>query len=270
MLIQAEIQTDHGELDAALELAAIPEHALAVLAADDDEGILFRVRRRLGGFFAHAGALGPVEDVAFGDLVEPLPHQFLLDHVLHILDVSEGLIAAADAGGYRAGNLDGTFGVFLGGEKGLAAGNFNLAFVPRHDGPVAADQAHGDRRRGRRIARNLASMPGAFGRPLENEALGDIVRIVFDKRLFNEQGKVVFREFETMALPDVVEEPRGNRMGNVCNEGAILLVKDILFFARKEKVREGGTDFIGNIGEVELPFVSRAARYDHLGERGIE
>ena len=128
VLIQAEIETNDGELDAALEFAAVPEHALAVLAADDDKGVLLGIRRRLGGFLAHAGALGAVEDVAFGDLVESLPHQFLLDHVLHILDVDEGLIAAADAGGYRAGDLYGAFGVFLGGEKRLAARQFQSCF----------------------------------------------------------------------------------------------------------------------------------------------
>ena len=149
VLVEAEIEANDGELDAALEFAAVPKHALAVLATDDHKGVLLGIRRRLGGFFAHAGALGPVEDVALGDLVESLPHQFLLDHVLHILDVNEGPIAAADAGGYRASDLYGAFGVFLGGEKRLAARNFNLAFVPRHDGAVAADQANGDRRRGR-------------------------------------------------------------------------------------------------------------------------
>ena len=128
VLVQAEIEANDGELDAALEFAAVPKDALAILAADDDKGVLLGIRRGLGGFLAHAGALGAVEDVAFGDLVESLPHQFLLDHVLHILDVNEGPIAAADAGGYRASDLDGALSVFLGGEKGLAARRFRSCF----------------------------------------------------------------------------------------------------------------------------------------------
>ena len=59
------------------------------------------------GFLAQAGALGAVEDVVLGDLEVALAHEFLLDHVLHVLDVDEGPIAAADAVGDRAGDLDG-------------------------------------------------------------------------------------------------------------------------------------------------------------------
>ena len=270
VLVEAEIQTNDGELNTALEFAAIPKHALAVLSADDHKRVLLGVRRRLRGFLTHAGALGPIKDVALGDLVESLPHQFLLNHVLHILDVNEGAIAAADTSGYRASDLYGAFSVFLGGEKRLATGNFDLAFVPRHDGAVAADQADGDRRRGRMIARDLAGLSGAFGGPFKNEALGNVVRVIFDESLFNEQGKVVFGKLEAMAIPDVVEEACGDGMGDICNKRAILLVKDVLFLAREEKVREGGTDFVGDVGEVKLPLVSGAARNDDLGKRGLE
>ena len=154
--------------------------------------------------------------------------------------------------------------------KALRHGDFDLGFVPRHDVAVAADQADGDRRRG---AGSLAISPACLeplDGPLEDEALGNIVRVVFDESLFNEQGEVVFGKLEAMALPDVVEEPCGDGVGDVCDERAIFLVEDIFFLAREEKVGEGGADFVGNVGEVELPFVSGAARYDDLGKRGLE
>ena len=44
----------------------------------------------------------------------------------------------------------------------------------------------------------------------------------------------------------------------------------ILLLAREEKVGEGGADGVGDVGEVELPFVSGAARDDDLGKRGLE
>ena len=148
--------------------------------------------------------------------------------------MNEGALAAANAGGYRASDLDCALGVFLGGEKCLAAGNFDLAFVPRHHGAVAADQPNGertlwpnDRSRSRRL------VPEPLGGPLEDKALGDIVRIILDKGLFDEQGKVVVGELESVALADVIEKPCGDGVGDVRNERAILLVEDILFLAAR-------------------------------------
>ena len=39
---------------------------------------------------------------------------------------------------------------------------------------------------------------------------------------------------------------------------------------REEKVRKRSADFVGDVGQIELPFVSRAARDDDLRKRRLE
>ena len=72
----------------------------------------------------------------------------------------------------------------------------------------------------------ISTLPEPFDGPLEDEALGDIVGVVFDQGLFDEQGKVVLGKLEAVALPDVVEEPCGDGVGDVGDERAVLLVED--------------------------------------------
>jgi hypothetical protein len=92
---------------------------LAVVGGDGDHELLVGVLGVGFEFLAEAGALGAVEDVVFGGLEVALAHEFLLDHVLDVLDVDEGLVATADALGDAAGDVDGGLGVFLDGEEGL-------------------------------------------------------------------------------------------------------------------------------------------------------
>jgi hypothetical protein len=118
---------------------------------------------------AEAGAFGAVADVVGGGLEVALAHEFLLDHVLDVLDVDERRIATADALGDAAGDFDGGFGVFLDGEEGFSDGDFDLGLGPRDDVAIAADQADGQRVRAgvdidaagfsmdRRKARDLAT-----------------------------------------------------------------------------------------------------------------
>ena len=178
-----------------------------------------------------AGTLRPVEDVALGNLEKPLPHQLLLNHILHVLDMNEGAIPASDAGGHRARDLDGALGILFGGQKRLAARDFDFAFIPRHDRTVAADQANEQRGRNFRAARGFWGLAGNLDGPFENEAFGNVVRVIFNESFFDQQREIVFRQFEAMALPDVVEKPGGNGVGDVRNERAILFVENVFLLA---------------------------------------
>jgi hypothetical protein len=73
-----------------------------------------------------------------------------------------------------------------------------------------------------------------------------------------------------MALPDMIEEPRCDGMRDVCDKCAILLVENIFFLAREEKVGKSCADLIGDVGEVKLPLVSCPSRDDDLRKRGFE
>jgi hypothetical protein len=92
------------------------------------------------GFLAEARALGAVKDVVLGGLVVALAHEFLLDHVLDVFDVDEGLVATADALGDAAGDVDGGFGVLFDGEEGFANGDLNFGLRPWDNVAIAADQ----------------------------------------------------------------------------------------------------------------------------------
>ena len=180
-------------------------------------------------FLAHPSALSPVENVALGDLVKSLPHELLLNHVLHVLDMNERTLAAADAGADRTSDLNCAFGVFLCGEKCLSAGDFDLALVPRNNRAVTTDQADRNRSQRRALTRNLVRKFGNLPHgALEDEALGHIVRIILDKGLFDEQGKIIVGELQTVSFAHVLQEPCGHRVSDVRYERAILLVKNIL------------------------------------------
>ena len=195
--VEVEVEADHGELDPFFEFGAVPEGVLAVPLGDHDERLLEVVRGGLdfgaGVFLALAGAVGAVEDVALGDLEIALAHEFLLDEVLDILDVDEGGFAGADALGDGAGDGGGGLGVFLHVEERAAAGVLDFRFHPRDDGAVAPDEADGHGGGGEVVVRRgFAGADGAF----EDKALRDIVGVVFDERLFDEEGEVVLGEAE--------------------------------------------------------------------------
>ena len=73
-------------------------------------------------FSAVAGALGAVENVALGDFVITLSHEFLLHQILHILDVNERRLAGADALGDATRDRCGGGGIFFHVEERAAAG----------------------------------------------------------------------------------------------------------------------------------------------------
>ena len=117
--VEIQLEADRRKLNTLPQLGAIPENALAVALNDHDEGLLditgLRLGFRLDGILAVTGALRAVEDIALGDFVVALTHEFLLNEVLHILDVDKCGIAGADALAHSAGNRCSGLGVFFHG-----------------------------------------------------------------------------------------------------------------------------------------------------------
>ena len=265
--VEVQVESDHCKLNSLPEFGSIPENALAIALNDHDERLLHVVNLGLGfgfdDFLAVAGTLGTVEDVALGNLVVALAHQFLLHEILHILDVDEGGIAGADAVADATGNRGGRLGIFLHGKEGTAAGRFNLGLHPRNHRTIATNQAnihrlglHGER----------GSVSGA-DRALENETLCDIVCVVFDKRLLDEEREVMLGEAQRATLLGLLREAQSHGVGHIRNEAAVLLVENIFLLARQEQVGESSSDFIGDIREVERLFVAIGAGHYDSRER---
>ena len=142
--VEIEIETDGCKLNPLPQLGAIPENTLAIALGDHDKGFLdiigLRFGLRLDNVLAVAGALSAVEDIALGDFVVALAHEFLLHEVLHIFDVDECGVAGADALAHSAGNRCGGLGVFFHGEERAATGSFNFRFHPGDNSPITTDQ----------------------------------------------------------------------------------------------------------------------------------
>ena len=136
-------------MDAALELGTIPENRLSIALGDNDERVLGFFDLGFwcgidGGILAVAATLGAVEDVAFGDLVETLAHQFLLNHVLYVLDVNESTVTKAHTLRHSTGNCNGAFRILFHREESLAAGLFDLGWHPWNHGAISADEPDGE------------------------------------------------------------------------------------------------------------------------------
>ena len=144
------------------------------------------IARRQAGV-AGDGALGAEKDVGLGDLEVAGLHEFLLHHVLNLLDVDEGLFRGMDALGDGLGDGDGGRGVALEREEGFADGDLDLLLVPRHDLVVAADDAKRGLRGGSRLI-------GDFARAIQQEALGDEVGVVVDEGFLEQLVEGVERE----------------------------------------------------------------------------
>ena len=120
---------------------------MSLFAGHHDHRLLIRILRDLRVIAAIAGAFEAIAHVGAHRLEVTHAAEFLLDHVLHVLDVDEGLLADAHALGDRLGDIDRGFGGFAHREKRLAHGDFDFRFRPRHHIAVAADEAHRHRLR---------------------------------------------------------------------------------------------------------------------------
>jgi len=216
-----ELEADHGKLDTLLEFGAVPELGLAVLG-DGDEGFLGGVLDFDRVFEAEAGALVAIADVVGGDLKEALAHEFFLNKVLDILDVDEGLVAEADAGGDGMGDALGAFGVLLDGEKGPGDRLLDLGLGPGDDVAIPPDEANGHGV-GLFVDGDFAS---ALEGALEDERLGDVVGVVFDESLLDEEVEVVLGELEVSSTLNLIHERLGNAVGDGRDEGAVFVGED--------------------------------------------
>ena len=265
--VDVQIEADHRKLDSLPQLGAIPENALAVALHDHDEGFLdiagLCFGFRFDDLLAVAGALGTVENIALGDFVVALAHEFLLHEILHILDVDKCRVASTDALTHTPGNRCGGLGVFLHGKECAAAGGLDFGFHPRNNSAIAANQANIHRLR----LQNECGCASRADRAFENKALCDIMSVVFDESFFDEERQIMLGEAKRTALLGPLGEAQSHRVGHIRDEAAILLVEDVFLLARKKQVGEGFSDFVRDIGEVERLFVAVGACHRDSRER---
>ena len=242
--VDIEVEANAGVVDPALEVDAVPESILTVDLGDDDHGLLLRLIDKGDALIlADAGAVGAVEDVRLGHLEMALAHHLLLDGVLHVFDVDEGLAAYIETVGHGAGDLDGRIGIHVQREKGLTHGDLDLGLAPRHDLAVATDQADGNR---------LALGDGHGLVAPEHEAAGDIVRIVFNERFFDQKVDIVGGELEGAALFDLSGKHGADVLGHTGDELTVHFGEDVFFLAGEQQVGQGVANGVGNLGEVEI------------------
>ena len=223
-------------MNALLELGAVPQLGFAVVGDDGDEKVLVGFVRSFLEIDAHAGALVAVADVVSGGLEVALLHQFLLDHVLDVLDVDEGLVAGAHALGDGGGDVIGRLRDFVDGEESFSNRDLDLGLAPRHDVAIATDQADGQ---GVRLGSGRdAATP--LDRAAEGEGLGDVVGVVLEQGLLDEQVEVTFRKAQAATFVEGLGERVGDRVGDVRDELAVLLGEDavLLQLAGDEQVGE--------------------------------
>ena len=240
-----ELEADHGELDALLEFSAVPEVGLAVIGGDGDEGFLGGVLDFDGVVEAEAGALVAVADVVSGNFEEALTHELLLNEVLDVFDVDEGLVAETDGGGDGMGDALSALGVFLDGEEGAGDSLLDLGLGPGNDVAIASDEADGH---GVRLVGDgdfALEIEGA----LEDEGFGDVVGVVFDEGLLDEEVEVVLGELELAAALDLLHEGGRDTLGDAADKGAVFFGKDgvLGLVAGDEEVGEGAANGFGDV-----------------------
>ena len=229
--VEIEIETDGRKLNPFSQLGAIPENTLAITLGDHDEGFLDFAGLGFGlGFnsnFAVTGTLGTIENVALGDLVITLPHDFFLHEILHVFNMNKRRVAGAHAVAHPTSDGCGGFSIFLHGKEGAAASGLDLGFHPRNDRSIAANQANIQRLC---LLRQRGCTSGA-DRAFKNEAFGDIVRIIFNEGFFNKEREIMLREAKRAALLRLLGQTQSHGVGDIRYEAAILLIEDVFLFA---------------------------------------
>ena len=124
---------------------------------------------------------------------------------------------------------------------------FDLGFDPRHNRAIAADEADTHRSGFHQILGAGAGADGAF----ENQALCDIVSVVFDKGFFDEEREIVLGKAQRAGFLRFFGEAQRDRVRDIRDEATVLFIENIFLFAREKEIRKCLADFIGNIGEVE-------------------
>jgi hypothetical protein len=160
-----------------------------------------------------------------------------------LLDVEERLAGREGAGGDGAGDLGGGLGILPEGEEGLADRDLDLGLVPRNNTSVAPDQANG--------CRAGDAIGAELGTAAEEEALGNIVGAVVDKRLLNEDIQLVEIEAERTLPEGERGEVASDFLGNASDELLVLLGEDGRLAAGKQERCERLADGVRNLAEIE-------------------
>ena len=135
-----KLEADHRELDALFKLGAIPKLG-SPIGCDGDERFLSWVLDLDRIFRTKAGPFVAVADIVRSDLVVSLLHELLLNDILDVFDMDEGLVAVFDAVGHGMGHCESRSGVFLQGEEGSGDRLLDLTFRPRDDIAITTNQA---------------------------------------------------------------------------------------------------------------------------------
>ena len=187
--------------------------------------------------------MSAIQDVSFSYFELALAHHLLLDGVLHVFDVDESLSAYVKSVGDSAGDLDSWLGIKVEREKGFTHSDLDLGLTPRYDLAITADEADGDW-----LA--LGSWCRFFA--AKHKAARDIVRVVFDERLFDKKVDVVSGEFEGTTLLDLLSEHGSNALSDTGDELAVYFSENLFLLTREEQVGKGVTNGVGNLSEVEI------------------
>ena len=209
-------------------------------------------RRALGFTGALLSAVGTVEDIGLGYFIVAVFHEFLLDEILNVFDVDEGLFEAQEMFSDFAGDVDSGPRVLVEGEKGFADGDFDFVGIPGNDVAVAADEAE---------------IRGLVGRStaVKEKALGDVVSTVFDKGLFDgEMDVVVVYGRIGLALSFRAKDLLGSA-GNGSNKFAVGGCEDVFPFTGDEEVSKGTPNGVCDLAEVAVACVA----IDYDLDRGL-
>jgi hypothetical protein len=241
---EAEVQADAGELDAALQVGAVPEDGRAVGPLDHDHG---RLRGRVDDRVAAGGALlgpeGAVLDVGAGDLEVAGLHQLLLHHVLDLLDVDKRLPRGEHPLGDGPGDADRRGGVALERQEGLADGDLDLLLDEGHHLVVAADELDVGR---------VRAGDGELAAAAQEDALGDVEGVVIDEGLLNQLVEVVERKAQGGAAGGLGGEVGGDLGHDAANKLAGGGVEDLPGLALGAvDVGHGLAEGVGDLGQVE-------------------
>ncbi len=245
---KAKVEAECGVLDARAEVGAVPEEGGAVGAADADKDGLFGGggRGKFGG--ALFGAAGAVEDVGLRSLEVAGLHEFLLHHVLDVLDVDQGLAAFADALGDGAGDLHGGGAVEAEGEEGFADGDFDFVLFPGDELAIAAEELGGEGGMGAGFGKGVL---GAVG----DEGAREVEGLLADEGLFDGEVEVLAGEAVLAAFFGEGGDEVGDLGGDVGDEAAVFLAVDVAFlFAGEEEGGESVADDLGDVAGRELLF----------------
>ena len=142
LLTNTKSKTNGSERDTLLEFTTIPELSASVLLGDNHHGFLVRI---LSWLFvdAHLRTFSTIKNISFCGLKVALAHEFLLDKVLHILNVRKSRFSTPYALSDTMSNPHRGFRIFFNGKECLSDCDLNLGLAPWNDIAITANQPDG-------------------------------------------------------------------------------------------------------------------------------